>query len=142
MGATRVVGFGLLSVLFVAGCGAPPDDGHIAPSSSGLSAQGERVTARHIATTRVLAKAGGPKLATEAEVRAFLKKVNKGADVAPPSDAAVSSLVKQISTADPSQRRVLVGQFHHILQQLPTQQARRQAGEKLLLALNSPAPAK
>jgi hypothetical protein len=142
MGATRVVGFGLLSVLFVAGCGAPSGDGHTAPSSSALATQGEQVTPRHIATTRVLAKAGGPKLATEAEVRAFLKKMNKGADVAPPNDAALSSLLSQISTADPSQRRVLVGQFHHVLRQLPTQQARRQAGEKLLLALNGPAASK
>jgi hypothetical protein len=142
MGATRVVGIALTSVLFVAGCGTPSDDGRATPGGSALSAQGEQVTPRHIATTRVLAKAGGPKLATDAEVRAFLKKMNKGVDVAPPSDGAVSSLLSQISTADAGQRRVLVGEFHHLMQQIPTQQGRREAGEKLLLALNGPSSAK
>jgi len=129
-------------VLFVAGCGAPSDDGRAAPAGSALSAQGEQASPRHIATTRVLARAGGPKLASDIEVRAFLRKMNKGADVTPPSDADLSALLGQISTADASQRRALMGQFHHLMQQIPTQQGRRAAGEKLLLALNGPSPSR
>jgi len=92
--------------------------------------------------TRTVAKAGGPKMASEAEVRAFLKKMNKGVDATPPSDAAVASLIQQISTADQSHRRDLFHQFHQLMLQLPTQASRRAAGEKLQLAMNAPATGK
>lgn len=142
MCATRVVGCALMSVLLAAGCGAPPGDGQSAQTSSGLSAEVEQVTAHPIAMTRTVAKAGGPKMASEAEVRAFLKKMNKGAVVATPSDADVTALAHQLAAADPAHRRDLVRQFHQLMLQLPTQASRRAAGEKLQLAMNAPQPGK